>query len=150
MEGVEQLLCVCNDLGRHVQGCESLYGKYDEYWTPGMADAWDDPGIQTDIRRTIHRVLRDASEDTITAIQQNINPKTIKLLAHNLTSRYRHLFHRNNDYLTLPDDFVAPNIFLAMSKREKPTLPKPIIRSYLNTTVEISGNMVSPMMHWCW
>ena len=104
MEGVEQLLCVCNDLGRHVQGCESLYGKYDEYWTPGMADAWDDPGIQTDIRRTIHRVLRDASEDTITAIQQNINPKTIKILAHNLTSRYRHLFHRNNDYLTLPDD----------------------------------------------
>jgi hypothetical protein len=142
----QQLLCVCEDLGRIVPGCELLRYEYSEWWTYGFPIPEEEQmEIRANIRNSTTPFLKEASEYQIYEMIQAIRPSTKAYLSQHLPQGYRYLFHRDRPYVTLPNDFVAPNIFQAISRREGSYIPlaKTIKRQYGNTIVELSGCLLS-------
>jgi hypothetical protein len=143
----EQLLCVCEDLGRHVPGCEHLLSKYKDWWV--MPDYFNDSrhSIKEDIRASITPFLKKASESEISEMIRPLKAGTKRYLAfpNNIPKEFRHHFYDGSKYRRLPNDLVAPSIFMALSKREKTFVPltKTLKREYGKLTILVSGCLLS-------
>ena len=153
---IEQLLTVCEHVGRKVPYCSHLIDKYSDYWTSRFSDMDEDDrkaihlDIRKDIRLSVTKWLKNATEQEITEIIRTLHPNTRKYLAdkRSLPLGFRYLFRQGEPFVRIPDDFVAPNIFLATSRREGSFIPlqNPLFRGlseFLKRKTTIKGHCLS-------
>jgi hypothetical protein len=144
----KQLLSVCEDIARHMPGADDLKIEYMDFWTPGFDMTVEDQKvIKKDIRQRVTTYLKDVNETDIDHLVNSIKPATKKYLSHNrsLPKGFRYLFRRGGSSSRIPNDFIAPNIFQAVSKREGSFIPlvKVIKRKYGDTSIEMTGCLLS-------
>jgi len=145
----KQLLSICENLGKTIPGCQHLIDEYKDFWSPGFA--MDDSvrkEIRRDIKESIAKWIKATPEDEILRMLISLNPKTKAWLAYPrnvLPTAYRYFFRQGEPFARMPNDIVAPNIYLATSDREGNfiRLRKPLVRRYKSTTVQIIGNVVT-------
>jgi hypothetical protein len=145
-EQIEPLLATLDQVARQIPGCEHLRGKYRDLWSPRWSHHIDEncKEIRTDIRRSVCRWIRNASEEDIVETVQRLHPAARKALIKIIPLRHRGFFEFERGMM--PNELAAPSPFLVINRRQGSWIPlrEPIVRKYGSTRMEIKGVAVTP------